>query len=1371
MPSAIPNDLASHMGTPRLIDGLSQHTPKPRSNGRTSSPFHFAKQQLFKVGHQKVSIDVNLSSNSIEGITEISVIPLSAKLKVIKLDCRELKVKEIYINGSPNANYIYDDVLFINDPSITSEAIENNEINVLDLYSDKFDIHQHHFIKRKLNYIFGERYTPEDEEESDFSGQGTQELKILLPENIKFEPTDINSITTPRGSQPNTMTPTHLKSKHTISEVYKPIQIKIVYELKNPKNGVNFITNDDIEKKLWHAYTTNSEYNVSTSSWVPCLDNFNNRCTWSLDVSVPRTLKDIGNPRIIGSKEAIAYQKRTKNTLSTDGNELENEDGEDDEDNPDLIVCSADTNNVKEAPHPIDLSKKVVSWSIFNPVSAHHIGWALGFFESIILNDGSQTAEGDEINSMDVDDEYNDKDSSSSSVTIYALPSDMELAKNTCLVASRALSYYSSEFGSYPFSSYVIVFVKFSPVKSNGFAGLSILSTSLLYPPNLIEPMFISTDILLTSIAAQWSGINIAPHSFDDIWCTSGIAGFMAISFVQKLMGTNEFRFKVKELVQTIVEQDVDKRPIAHPFLKFPVSDLDLEFIRLKSQIVFFILDNRMTKTDKSFGLSRVIPKLFLQALSGDLPNGTLSTDHFQYVCEKVNRNKLDSFFKQWVFGSGAPSFKISQRFNKKKGMIEMTIRQVQHHENKTVRLNAESFIDDALCFINKEPLPQRQNVFTGPMNIRVHESDGTPYEHIIHIKEVKTTIDISLSKKVRKIKKKDEGVDPGINFNQFGDILISEEDKRKWELQDWESRDEDSLGAEPFEWIRGDIDFEWIAKIEVLQPDFMYGSQLVYDRDVEAQFDALRYFGNLEKPSVIYCTALVRTFLDERYFYRIRIAAAEALATCSNASNDFIGMKYLIKAYKHLYCFPDSSIPKANDFNDFKLFLIQRAVPGILCRITDDEGRVPKDVQDLLFNFVKFNDNAMNDYQDTLYLSDLIKALTTSAISGWRKDTAEGNNQEFAHKVNAEITRLQKLDEWRPSYQRILQTTCFKSRVQMALYGAITLSLEEMMMATVDKFPMDLRAEAFKGLLLLSGFRSTPILEYFLKVCLLYFHRPLYTRKLVGVLLESITMIALEGSFVPVKESPDDNRQPGLVSTSMIIIDEGANSDMKARHDLHARATLKGAIDLLRRDYSNIGSLKHVFWTFLHSALLSNFVKRNLFLMAEILYEERDTLIVKLPVPSLPIAEFKKKVVARNLGDGQVVLRREGRFKIQLISRKPSSHPPNRKTHKSEETNKPKPSLRISFKLQQDRLFERNEKETSINEKYVPRSSSLVKFDPSSHSRVSIKLPTHVLKTIASKPIVINQESLVSVKGTIVKINFKKHSKDKQTAQNVHTV
>lgn len=319
--------------------------------------------QSFKVAHQRVNIDIDLSSNSIDGFTELTVIPTSNKLKVIKLDCREMEIKDVLINGSRSLNYVYDDLLYINNPEYFEHCIDSKVINVMDLYSDTFNVHQHHLIRSKLDYIF--KNPKHDEESLDYN---TQELKILLPDNMKFELTDINSIQTPSGtSHPGTATPLHLKSKGTGSEYYyTPIQLKVVYKVKNPQNGVNFVTNEDIEKKLWHAYTTNSNYNVSTSSWVPCIDDLSSRCTWSLEVNIPRTLKDIGNPRMIGSKEALDYQqmRRKRSGEATQNFAQQNNDSDDDDDdedigNYDMVVPSGDFNNVKETPHPIDLSKKL----------------------------------------------------------------------------------------------------------------------------------------------------------------------------------------------------------------------------------------------------------------------------------------------------------------------------------------------------------------------------------------------------------------------------------------------------------------------------------------------------------------------------------------------------------------------------------------------------------------------------------------------------------------------------------------------------------------------------------------------------------------------------------------------------------------------------------------------------------------------------------------------------------------------------------------------------------------------------------------------------------------------------------------------------
>ena len=1308
-------------------------------------------QQMFTVAHQKISIDVDLASNSIEGITELTIVPLTSKLKVVKLDCREMQINAIYINGIRHHNYIHDDFLYLN-KSNNSEGVAPGMDGIFDMYTDKISIHQTYLIKQKLGYMFHENYQHTEEGVdlwSEILGS-TQELKILLPENMKFELTDRSALNTPRGSHANTMTPSHLKSKTTAGEIYSPITIKIEYEVKNPQNGVSFITNDDIEKTNWHAYTTNTEYNVSTSSWVPCVDNLSSRNTWSLELSLPRSVRDIGNPRIIGSKEAIRYTKsqlyrekngkqkestktlKTKNRKGQERNKVgnkrkqdhddkeddddeeaeekeeEKEEEEDDDDddevddeneeeeeqeqeeeqendeNTDLVVCSGDSSNVKETPHPIDLSKKVVSWSIFNSVAAVHIGWAVGCFEYFVLSAGLQDDDNDESEtSLDID-EAEEKAKISTPLTIYCLKDDLDLAKTTCAIAPRALDYFLNEFGSFPFSSYSMAFVRFSPQQANSYAGLSILSSSLLYPPDLIEPMFVTTDILLETMAAQWSGVNIVPNTFNDMWLTIGMAGFMAISYIKHLMGSNEYRYKIKMMTKRIVEEDFNKRPIGVPFLKFPVSNLDFEFVRLKAPIVFFILDNRMTKTDKSFGMLRVIPKLFLQAMSGELPNGTLSCDHFQHVCEKVNRNKLDAFFKQWVFGAGAPSFVITQRFNKKKGMLEMTIRQVQQHDRRERKLDKDTYMNDALFELNDEPLLQRQNLFTGPMTIRVHESDGTPYEHIIHIKEVKTTIDLQLNKKVRKIKKKDDGVDPGIPFNQFGDA-VPEEAKKLFALQDWERRDEESLATLPFEWIRGDVDFEWIANIEVRQPDYMFGSQLIYDRDVEAQYDAIQYFASVERLNTVYCTALVRTLFDKRYFYGVRIAAAQALASpASNQQTNYLGIKYLIEAFKYLHCFPGSSIPKSNDFADIQAFLIQTAIPDTLSRVTDSEGKVPTIVRDLLYDLVKYNDNSMNEFQDSQYVSKLIFSLTRSAISGWRSDMVDEKDKQFANKVFLEVSRLQKLDEWRPSHNRILQVACFKAKMKMVLVGAHSLSKEDLLFMTLDKHPMESRVRAFKGLLLMGGFESKALLNYYLKVTILNFARPTYRRKLIETLVESLVLIAVHGKFVANDVNENINRRigdstnVGVEQLSRIIIDEGQTSNMKAKHDMIARATIKGSVELIRKEFFHNNSLKTIMWELLHTSLLSAYEKRNVFLICEILFAQRDSLIVKLPIPSLPVKELKKKVVAREVGDGIVTLRREGRFKIQLLSRKSASNLPPRV---KEEVATQKTPLKLSLK------------------------------------------------------------------------------------------
>lgn len=1391
MHSPLIMDVSHNLGTPR-------HPTTPRTYKAAKSKNVNLLTQAFRMAHQSIHVDVDLENKRIEGNTELVMLPTKSSLQSVKLDCREMRIKRVTINNKYAADYVHSDLLYINDDKILQQHLNANSVSIFDLYSDNITINQHHFIRQKLNYIFGElNYDPRDGYYEMQNGD-TEELLILLPESLKHDLMHGNYSHTPL-SGPSTLTPHYLKSKNTSNDTYAPISIKIEYECKNPKNGINFVTSG-VDRRDWHAYTCNSEYNISTSSWVPCIDNLWDRCTWSLEISIPRTIADIGNPRLIGSDEVRnSKNKNDTNSKPSKGSGKSEKDAEKDEEssregeneisgssgsdldsadeleeNHDLIVCIGDLNNSKETPHPIDLSKKVVSCSIFNPVCAHHIGWAVGSFQTIELLGGTSN-----------DDEYEDqvygesfeKEINSVPIMIFCMPSQLSMAKNTCIFANKAIEYFLREYGAFPFSSYSIVFVLDASLDLANFAGLSIFSDRILYPPDLIEPMIQSTDFILDAISAQWSGISIVPLTFNDFWCTIGISRFMAFQFIKILMGQNEYRSKIKTGINEVVEKDIGKKPLALQYFRFPISENDFDFLRLKAPLVLFILDKRMTKTDKSFGLSRVLPKIFLQAMSGDLHNSALSTQHFQYVCEKVNRNKLETFFKQWIFGAGVPIFNVTQKFNRKRSTIEMNIRQVQHLETKNLHPKSDTFLNDSIAYLDDEPSYLIPTVFTGPMTIRVHEADGTPYEHIVDLKEGNVKLDIRYNTKLKKLKKnKDENGEPTASFSRLGDVLNSEDDMKEWRLTDWAKTEEDILN-DGFEWIRVDADFEWISKINVKQPFYMFISQLQYDRDVEAQYDAVNFFAESLKPPPMYFTALTRTIMDKRYYYGVRIAAAEALGKLSTMENEFAGVWYLIKIFQNIYCFPNSLIPKSNDFNNFSEFFLQKAIPEVLSNIKAEEGKIPKNIKVLLLNLVKYNENSSNSFQDSYYLSDLIKDMTKCAINSVNLNEildpvahAESDrdhilkSNKFVSNVVKEIERLQKLDEWLPSFHSSISVVCLRQKILLAFEGILPLKFEDIMYYTTEKYPIGVRLEAFRGLLLLGGLRNASILNYFMKTCLLSFDSSNFKTCLIKILIDSICETATKGT-PSLLDDPEFNTLEKLFleksqlngnSNGMVIVEEGSTTEMNSRRDKFARETLNGAIKILRRDLSIGKGLKHVFWELLHTSLIGIKDKRDLFNVCEVIYEPVDELFLTLSIPCVPFSELKRKIVARNLGQGNIILKREGRFKLQLGSRKISLTQVDKKetSRRGEKRSLDAPDkLKVKFNKPSNNPSTRNSKRA--------RDKSLVTVVRENGYNVSIKLPNSVLRGMHNTSLrTLNRDQHARVDGSVVSIHIRNNIK-----------
>lgn len=148
-------------------------------------------------------------------------------------------------------------------------------------------------------------------------------------------------------------------------------------------------------------------------------------------------------------------------------------------------------------------------------------------------------------------------------------------------------------------------------------------------------------------------------------------------------------------------------------------------------------------------------------------------------------------------------------------------------------------------------------------MTIRIHEADGTPYEHVLDIRAPFKRYEVPFNTKYKRVRRNtkrylarqaaaqaaaegDAEAAEAIGMIDMGfglEIWEKEQERENWKVADWTEEDEAVMSGATYEWIRMDADFEWIANIKFDQPDFMWVSQLQRDRDVVAQLEVCRCY------------------------------------------------------------------------------------------------------------------------------------------------------------------------------------------------------------------------------------------------------------------------------------------------------------------------------------------------------------------------------------------------------------------------------------------------------------------------------------------------------------------------------------------------
>ncbi|KAF2187704.1 hypothetical protein K469DRAFT_661730 [Zopfia rhizophila CBS 207.26] len=1164
----------------------------------------------FTVALQKVALDISFSPRLVKGRTEIIIQPLVENLRTIRLQCRQLIPTSIKVEGKLAAHSY------------------GNLYQRLRLYMQT-GIYQYHFPKQRL-----ERHKAGVEDE----------LTITIPQNVRVKELDpytrankeilqgingegfVNGLNTPTAG--------------TLGEggaVYAPIHVEIEYLIQDFRDGLQFVGVEDGDKRYPHVYSRNSPFPGMASCLFPCVDDSITKCTFEVAIRCPRTLGDVfskARPSVDGSKGSMDVDGIANGTAPNGVHKVDSVMSDEDDDPIEFseeekamemsVVGSGDlTDDIVD---PTDPTRKTVSFMCSVPVLPQHIGFAIGPFEEVDLSMYRDTEDDERLGSNAI------------RVHGFCLPGRADEVHNSAMVLARAIDRFTEKYQSYPFQkSFKLTFVDDLECDVADTASFSICSSRLLFPKTVWEPLDTTTRALVHAVASQWIGVSVTAQTMNDYWVIVGGSWFMTDLYLQELCGRNDYRFRQKMMADEVVRLDV-KRPSLFTLGELLALDPgEKEFMELKAPLILSILHNRLVKQHGKNGVDRCLFRLLFNARSGKLPNGAIATDVFCDICEKVGHQRLDTFFSQWVHASGCPTFDCSPSFNKKKMVVQLTIKQTQHEPSALLEessLASTNFMRDAKEHMRGVDPKPNQRAFVGPMTIRIHEADGTPYEHIVDITSGNTRVEIPYNTKYKRLKRNRrqkeraaaaQGLDVTGDAQEeptlysLGDLFNTPEEIAEWRIHDWTAEEETKMENESYEWLRVDADFEWICKTNINDmPSYMYVSQLQQDKDVVAQVESIQYLSRKQGHPIL-SSIMVKTLMDARYFHGIRAMATNVMAQAAKAGGElnWIGLFHLEKAFREMFYIPNSEMTRTNDFNDRSAYIIQCAIPKAMAKIKGADGHTPMRVKQFLLDTLLHNDNRGNDFSDDHYIATLMSCLAQSLTIGPREDPNnsfvsdedEIERMEFAQRVIEELGRHQRFDEWVPTYQNLHTVTSLDCGAMLMKNNVIPRKASEFLQYTRVGNADNVRLKAWECLMELGMIKNEAVLKLIVQN-IESDPSPYFRSALLRTFGKALGQIAL-GELADLEKATEN-------ASSALIIEHHDDRPSIREAQLARKRTIEGAITGLKQELSDNETLMRS----LEDALCSNTTSITdvveLLEICDLLYVEKqeDALWVKLKLP-----------------------------------------------------------------------------------------------------------------------------------------------------------
>ncbi|BBM98136.1 transcription initiation factor TFIID subunit 2 [Marchantia polymorpha subsp. ruderalis] len=614
-------------------------------------------------------------------------------------------------------------------------------------------------------------------------------------------------------------------------------------------------------------------------------------------------------------------------------------------------------------------------------------------------------------------------DRSNPMISHMCMPGDATKLQCTVSFFHFLSSTYEEYLGApFPFGCYKQVFIDSESASSSVSIGASMvtISSHLLVDDRIIDQAFNTQVKLAHALAQQWFGVFITPDTPADAWLLEGLAGFLSDQFVKRHMGNNEARYRRYKANEAVCTVDVEGAPV----LSWPsvgrTDQYGVETLGALGQIRVWKATAVVQMLEKQMGpepFKKILQRIILRAQDPVRHMRTLSTKEFRHFANKLGnleRPFLKEFFPRWVESSGCPRLRMGFAYSKRRNMVELAVRRESTAASDLATTDTQT---------GSKPVTPDPG-WPGMMSIRVHELDGMYDQPSLPMAgETYQLLEIQCHSKLagRRIAKpkkgsKAEPADDSVDA-AAPDMRVSMES--------------------PLLWLRADPQMEYIAEIQLHQPEQMWINQLEKDRDVVGQLQAIAAMCALPRPTFGIVTALNNCLIDSKVYCRVRIEAASALARTATEATSWTGLSNLIKFYKSRRCDPDIGLPRSNDFHDLAEYLVLEAIPGAVASVRGSDGKSPVEATDFILHILKHNDNSGNQYSDVFWLASVIEAIGSLEFG-------QQNLQNFS-KFLKQIDRFLQYDRLMPSYNGVLTISCIHTLTRLAINFSDVLPVESL--------------------------------------------------------------------------------------------------------------------------------------------------------------------------------------------------------------------------------------------------------------------------------------------------------------------------------------